>query len=143
MIDEIKEIDSATMKAQLSDTTSILGTLELAPPTRKLMHLKEIGGVDKLFAMTARPIHNKLIAKLYTRNMVTKSLTDITNSLKEKARGDDHHTSKVLPLADSYLEVNDVSRGGYLEAGKDATNREDDFDNFGPASVIFLKQLLI
>ena len=64
VIDEVKEIDSTTMRNQLSDTSSILGTLELAPPTRKLMHLKEIGGVDKLFAMTGRPIHNRIIAKV-------------------------------------------------------------------------------
>lgn len=65
VVDDVKEIDSATMRAQLSDTTSILGTLELAPPTRKLMHLKEIGGVDKLFSMTGRAIHNRIIAKVF------------------------------------------------------------------------------
>jgi hypothetical protein len=70
------------MKAQLSDTSSILGTLELAPPTRKLMELKETGGVDKLFFMTSRPLHSKQLSKLYTRNMTTKSLIDITNSYK-------------------------------------------------------------
>lgn len=64
IIDDVKEIDSTTMKTQLSDTTSILGTLELAPPTRKLMLLKETGGVDKLFCMTGRPIHSRVIAKV-------------------------------------------------------------------------------
>jgi cohesin complex subunit SCC1 len=64
VVDEVKEIDSATMKAQLSDTSSILGTLELAPPTRKLMLLKEIGGVDKLYCMTGRIVHNKAISKV-------------------------------------------------------------------------------
>lgn len=64
IIDDVKEIDSTTMKTQLSDTTSILGTLELAPPTRKLMLLKETGGVDKLFSMTGRPIHSRVIAKV-------------------------------------------------------------------------------
>ena len=64
VVDDVKEIDSATMKTQLGDTSSILGTLELAPPTRQLMLLKEIGGVDKLFATTGRNVHNKTIARV-------------------------------------------------------------------------------
>ena len=64
IIDEVKEIDSATMKAQLSDTSGILGTLELAPPTRKLMQWKESGTVDKLFSSTSRPLHSKVLLKV-------------------------------------------------------------------------------
>jgi cohesin complex subunit SCC1 len=64
LIDDVKEIDSSTMKAQLSDTSGILGTLELAPPTRKLMQLKETGGVEKLFAMTSRPLNCKALQKV-------------------------------------------------------------------------------
>lgn len=69
------------MKAQLSDTTSILGTLELAPPTRKLMLLKETGGVDKLFAMTGRPIHSKLVARV-SEILITFSKLKIYQKLK-------------------------------------------------------------
>ena len=64
IIDDIKEIDSSTMKSQLSDTSGILGTLELAPPTRKLMQLKESGGVDKLFSLTSRPLHCRFLLKV-------------------------------------------------------------------------------
>ena len=63
IIDEVKEIDSATMKTQLSDTSSIMGQLELAPPTRRLMQLKETSGVDKMFSSTSRPLHNKTLLK--------------------------------------------------------------------------------
>lgn len=44
------------MKNQLSDTSDIVTTLDLAPPTKRLMHWKETGGVEKLFALPARPI---------------------------------------------------------------------------------------
>ena len=64
IIDEVKEIDSNTMKAQLSDTSGILGSLELAPPTRQLMYMKENGVVDKLFSMTSRPLHSKVLQKV-------------------------------------------------------------------------------
>lgn len=36
------------MKAQLSDTSDIVATLDLAPPTKRLMQFKETGGVEKL-----------------------------------------------------------------------------------------------
>jgi cohesin complex subunit SCC1 len=65
IIDDVKEIDSATMKSQLSDTTGILGSLELAPPTRQLMYMKENGVVDKLFSMTSRPMSSKLLQKVW------------------------------------------------------------------------------
>lgn len=84
IIDEIKEIDSGTMKNQLSDTSAILGQLELAPPTRRLMQLKETSSIEKMFFSTSRPLHCKLLLKLYTRNMVTKNLTDLTNSAKSQ-----------------------------------------------------------
>lgn len=64
IIDEIKEIDSGTMKTQLSDTSTILGQLELAPPTRRLMQLKETSSIDKMFSTTSRPLHSKVLLKV-------------------------------------------------------------------------------
>jgi cohesin complex subunit SCC1 len=49
------------MKTQLSDTTDIVGVLELAPPTRRLMHLKETGGIEKLFALSASSVFSKTL----------------------------------------------------------------------------------
>lgn len=53
------------MKNQLSNTTDIVTTLDLAPPTRRLMHWKETGGVEKLFALPARPIPSRSLFKVY------------------------------------------------------------------------------
>ncbi len=64
IIDDVKEIDSASMKTQLSDTSNIIGQLELAPPTRRLMQLKETSGVDKMFSMTSRPLHSKTLLRV-------------------------------------------------------------------------------
>ncbi len=64
IIDDVKEIDSVSMKTQLSDTSNILGQLELAPPTRRLMQLKETSGVDKMFSLTSRPLHSKALLKV-------------------------------------------------------------------------------
>jgi len=68
----MKGIASETMKLQLSDTSDIITTLDLAPPTKKLMHWKETGGVEKLFALPGRSLTSKkltmvniLLAVLY------------------------------------------------------------------------------
>ena len=52
------------MKNQLSDTSDIVTTLDLAPPTKRLMHWKETGGVEKLFALPARPIPARTLFKV-------------------------------------------------------------------------------
>jgi len=52
------------MKTQLSDTTDIVGVLELAPPTRRLMHLKETGGIEKLFSLSATSIYSKTLQQV-------------------------------------------------------------------------------
>ena len=64
VIDEVKEIDSTSMKTQLSDTTDIVGVLELAPPTRRLMHLKETGGIEKLFSLSATSVFSKSLQQV-------------------------------------------------------------------------------
>uniref|UniRef100_A0A8C7FVW1 RAD21 cohesin complex component b n=1 Tax=Oncorhynchus kisutch TaxID=8019 RepID=A0A8C7FVW1_ONCKI len=58
IVDNLKELDSKTIRAQLSDYSDIVTTLDLAPPTKKLMMWKETGGVEKLFSLPAQPMPN-------------------------------------------------------------------------------------
>lgn len=69
IVDETKEIDSTAMKIQLSDTTDIVGVLELAPPTRRLMHLKETGGIEKLFSSSATSIFAKSLQQVMNNSI--------------------------------------------------------------------------
>lgn len=85
IVDEVKEIDSTTMKNQLSDTNAILGSLELAPPTRKLMLLKESGGIDKLFLAPSRPLNSRILTPLFVGNMVTSADVDFGGKKKDDA----------------------------------------------------------
>ena len=41
IVDSVKELDSKTIRAQLSDYSDIVTTLDLAPPTKKLMMWKD------------------------------------------------------------------------------------------------------
>ncbi|CAB0043838.1 unnamed protein product [Trichogramma brassicae] len=73
IVDEVKNISGEEMKSQLSDTSDIITTLDLAPPTKRLMHWKETGGVEKLFALPARPIPARVLFKNYQRHLTSKT----------------------------------------------------------------------
>ncbi|XP_045514622.1 double-strand-break repair protein rad21 homolog isoform X1 [Pieris brassicae] len=73
IVDEVKNLTGEEMKNQLSNTSDIVITLDLAPPTRRLMHWKESGGVEKLFTLSARPIPSRVLFKKYQRNMTLRS----------------------------------------------------------------------
>uniref|UniRef100_A0A8C8D3R4 Rad21/Rec8-like protein N-terminal domain-containing protein n=1 Tax=Oncorhynchus tshawytscha TaxID=74940 RepID=A0A8C8D3R4_ONCTS len=64
IVDNLKELDSKTIRAQLSDYSDIVTTLDLAPPTKKLMMWKETGGVEKLFSLPAQPLWNSRLLKV-------------------------------------------------------------------------------
>ncbi|XP_030764518.1 double-strand-break repair protein rad21 homolog isoform X2 [Sitophilus oryzae] len=74
IIDEVKNISGEEMKNQLSDTSDIVTSLDLAPPTKRLMHWKETGGVEKLFALPARSIPARILFKIYQRHLTLKSI---------------------------------------------------------------------
>ncbi|XP_051879063.1 RAD21 cohesin complex component b [Pristis pectinata] len=83
IVDSVKELDSKTIRAQLSDYSDIVTTLDLAPPTKKLMMWKETGGVEKLFSLPAQPLWNNRLLKLFTR-----CLTPIVpDELRKKRKG--------------------------------------------------------
>ena len=72
IVDEIKAISGEEMKAQLSDTNDIVTTLDLAPPTKRLMHWKETGGVEKLFVLPGRVLSSKDISTDYNENLIAR-----------------------------------------------------------------------
>uniref|UniRef100_S4RFP5 RAD21 cohesin complex component n=1 Tax=Petromyzon marinus TaxID=7757 RepID=S4RFP5_PETMA len=70
IVDSVKELDSKTIRAQLSDYSDIVTSLDLAPPTKKLMLWKETGGVDKLYSLPAQPLWSSRLLRLFTRCLV-------------------------------------------------------------------------
>ena len=71
IIDEVKAIAGEEMKAQLSATQDTVATLDLAPPTKGLMHWKETGGVEKLFALPGKPLHSRPLFDSYQEHLVS------------------------------------------------------------------------
>ncbi|XP_041968243.1 uncharacterized protein LOC121725399 isoform X2 [Aricia agestis] len=82
IVDEVKNISGEEMKNQLSNTSDIVTTLDLAPPTRRLMHWKETGGVEKLFTLPARPIPSRVLFKKYQRMMTQRSEPEETEAAR-------------------------------------------------------------
>ncbi|NWW16947.1 RD21L protein, partial [Falcunculus frontatus] len=61
LVDVEKELSCNTIYKQLTNCTDLLATLDLAPPTKKTMMWKELGGVDKLLSHAAQPVvHSEL-----------------------------------------------------------------------------------
>lgn len=81
IIDEQKSIPSEVMKLQMSDTSDIVSSLDLAPPTKKLMFWKETGSVEKLFAMPGRAIVSRSLLRLFARNLLTSIVPDLEEEL--------------------------------------------------------------
>lgn len=74
IVDEVKNISGEEMKSQLANTSDIITTLDLAPPTKRLMYWKETGGVEKLFALPSRDIPATELSKNYQRNLTSRSM---------------------------------------------------------------------
>lgn len=56
IVDEVKNISGEEMKNQLANTSDIITSLDLAPPTKRLMFWKETGGVEKLYSLPSTDI---------------------------------------------------------------------------------------
>lgn len=74
IVDEVKNISGEEMKSQLANTADIITTLDLAPPTKRLMYWKETGGVEKLFALPSRDLRTKELSKNYQRFLQSRSM---------------------------------------------------------------------
>jgi hypothetical protein len=162
VVDETKEIDSASMKTQLSDTTDIVGVLELAPPTRRLMHLKETGGIEKLFSFSATSIFSKTLQQLITRNMITKPLDqmapdnyqiqhDLAMEQLERERDDSsidqmrathHHYLEVLGYDPSYISASRSKKRGLSPGDDDYDKRQRSDSLFFPPMITSMDNLM-
>ncbi|VDM78943.1 unnamed protein product [Strongylus vulgaris] len=74
IIDDQKNIGGDEMKSNMADYSDTLQSLDLAPPTRRLMRMKESGIVEKLFHlpgcifMKAKPL-----VRLYQSHLVMRA----------------------------------------------------------------------
>ncbi|CAJ0958030.1 unnamed protein product, partial [Mesorhabditis belari] len=71
VIDEPKNISGDEMKSQMANYADTLQPLDLAPPTRKLMKLRECGNVEKLFHLPGNDVlRAKALVKFYQSSLL-------------------------------------------------------------------------
>merc|ERR1711881_363125 len=96
VVDETKAITGDGMKAQLSDSGDIVTTLDIAPPTKRLMHWKETGGVDELFNLPGRKLFSRQVLVDYQENLkVTTVADEHFDTLPGGHSNDDLHLEQV------------------------------------------------
>ncbi|KAI7797424.1 double-strand-break repair protein rad21-like protein 1 isoform X2 [Triplophysa rosa] len=69
VVDRSKELTNDVIREQLADTSDLLTTLEIAPPTQQLMEWKANGGVKQLFSCFCLPVLHPDLKQLFPRNM--------------------------------------------------------------------------
>ena len=109
LIDDVKTLSGEEMKAQLSDTTDIITSLDLAPPSKKLMHWKRTGTSEKMFALPERQMPSKMLLCFYTR-MLTTCHVDSEEPLPEAElmNGDLERHEHTLEAAPPLPELEDL-----------------------------------
>lgn len=89
IIDEQKNINGEEMKANMADYSDTLQSLDLAPPTKKLMRMKEAGAVEKLFQLPGCSfLKAKPLVKLYQSHLVMRARTDAETPIADDIRRD-------------------------------------------------------
>lgn len=135
VIDEQKAIASETMKLQLSDTSDIVTTLDLAPPTKKLMHWKETGGVEKLFAFPGHVLVSKKLSRLFTINLITRSAVEPEETTREaleleQPRPEETEAHDRLSAAGDMPELAPATQDAYWPPTSEAPSIVDDAPSF-------------
>ncbi|NXG69117.1 RD21L protein, partial [Baryphthengus martii] len=65
LVDTVKELSCNAIYNQLNNYTNTLAALDLAPPTKKTMLWKELGGVDQLLSSAAQPVVHTQLQMLF------------------------------------------------------------------------------
>mgnify|MGYP002385064051 FL=1 len=78
IIDNDTELSSDIIKDQLNSVDDILTQPIIEVPTKRLLHLKELGG--NLFVSSSTKIYSKTLQKLFDRVLFTKSLNNDVNT---------------------------------------------------------------
>ncbi|XP_062977248.1 double-strand-break repair protein rad21-like protein 1 [Elgaria multicarinata webbii] len=126
LVDAVKELSRTTMQKQLINYNDTLTTLDIAPPTRKLMTLHELGGVDTLLNNPAQPLINGELQMLFAKSLRNRRKclqqeVEVEERSKEKnahklpiAEGPNILQDTVYPETQSMLQNGSDERGNHV-----------------------------
>ncbi|XP_029467794.1 double-strand-break repair protein rad21-like protein 1 isoform X3 [Rhinatrema bivittatum] len=70
LVDVEKELSSSAIRNQLTNFLDTISTVDIAPPSRKLMMWKETGGVENLLSNPSHCLINMKLQRLFARCLV-------------------------------------------------------------------------
>ncbi|XP_030069303.1 double-strand-break repair protein rad21-like protein 1 [Microcaecilia unicolor] len=112
LVDVEKELSSSTIRSQLSDFLDTISTVDIAPPTRKLMMWKETGGVENLLSNPSQCMINMKLQKLFTRCLGHCKF-------KTGRKGDDLESELDQSKQQELIEMTVLEEPSYLQQSKE------------------------
>ncbi|NXR20961.1 RD21L protein, partial [Cinclus mexicanus] len=104
LVDAEKELSCHTIYKQLTNCTDLLATLDLAPPTKKMMMWKEWGGVDKLLFHTAQPMVHAQLQKFFEKCFKTDRFKMRANGIQRMSEMKEMRKERDTAEEPSYLQ---------------------------------------
>ncbi|XP_038578218.1 double-strand-break repair protein rad21-like protein 1 isoform X1 [Micropterus salmoides] len=87
VVDQTKELSNESIRAQLSDYSDLVAPLDMAPPTLQLMHWKESGGADKLFAQPCSTVVSPQILELFAKSIFQVKYSGVCDEVEVIRQG--------------------------------------------------------
>ena len=104
IIDKFNLLDGDQMKKQVSNTKDITIKLNMAPPTKKLMRLKENSGVEKMLNSPAKPFQTKQGMYRQDGKKFTNPKMSKNSNKKEDFKGNWNEAWRIIKLPQDEIE---------------------------------------
>ncbi|KAI6204762.1 hypothetical protein M3Y94_00714300 [Aphelenchoides besseyi] len=129
IIDENTTISGDEMKLNMSDYSDTIQPLDLAPPTKRLMKLKETGLAERIFNLPATDLHvNHSFLQFYQSHLVPHTKNHGSGLTAEDIR-------RTLNMSDNIDEDFENDDPNHLDLSVDPL-QEEDFDNQQPVDEV-------
>ncbi|XP_032074527.1 double-strand-break repair protein rad21-like protein 1 [Thamnophis elegans] len=122
LVDTVKQLSRAAMQKQLTSYEDTLATLHIAPPTRKLMVLQELGSVDKLMTRPTQPTFSEDLQRLFAKCLKTRR-TKWQEKTDERSK---LQTAQDLSIAESLNIQQDINYPPKESVLQSSRNERDD-----------------
>ncbi|NXX58774.1 RD21L protein, partial [Scopus umbretta] len=104
LVDVDKELSCNAIYNQLNNCTDILATLDLAPPTKKTMMWKKLGGVDKLLSHATQPVVHAELQMLFAKCFNSHGFKMKRNGIQRESEIEETRKEQDTTEEPSYLQ---------------------------------------
>ncbi|NWX73547.1 RD21L protein, partial [Alca torda] len=104
LVDVHKELGCNVIYNQLNNCADTLTTLDLAPPTKKTMMWKKLGGVDKLLSSATQPVFHAELQMLFAKCFKSHGFKMSRNGMQTKSEMEGTRKKQDTTEEPSYLQ---------------------------------------